>query len=417
MLPLSDPLPWARREVGSLSRSPEADLAPLQMNAPKSHPQSAPAPPPTTRLAKLRLAPPNRSLHNPSDVLHQSQIPAGDHEKARRHFLNSYHHQPGPVIAKSHFVPLALAEHLLRAKRDSALATKYLPGSAITNMEGAMHTFVTPLVKIEMVGDYAFRGRHSVLVFPSCGGKQQVRRCVLSATIHPDFEDYEVGHQLYGLGQQPVVGIAELPQTFQIPSHGAKSSSKSRATYDHQLRSLLVYHLTASHHLPSASNCQPWSQEAAASLLRKDLECGGDPHLLVGRTVAAKRGPLSLEMLANTYVCSLASEFSALESFCSQGDFLLSVIASPSLTNLELTAVLPHRIRLHLRPSLHLRRHLLCRAPEPPVPPRPSHCRTQKSPSFPPHIRFQRLRRPFIIAARQARPPPFAASRTRHLPG
>ncbi|ORY75932.1 hypothetical protein BCR35DRAFT_123699 [Leucosporidium creatinivorum] len=192
----------------------------------------------TNSLAKLRSAPAGfPPLRHPSDSLTTSSIPAGHHHNARDHYLRSGESHPGPVISKSSFVPSSLAEHLMRNKRDSALATKYLPGHTITNMEGALHTFVTPLLPIEIVGDYAFRSRHSMRIFPSSAdGKQQVRRCVLSATIHPDFEDYDVGHALYGLGKQGVEGIAEVPLDFSIPSPELKGTDQTRQAYNETLR-------------------------------------------------------------------------------------------------------------------------------------------------------------------------------------
>lgn len=174
---------------------------------------------PLHQLTKLRKAPNGSpSLHFPSDALHLNRLPA-NHPCPRSFYLSEpLEHHHIPVISQSDFVPFTLAKHLMRRKRDVALATKYLPGSAITNMEAALHTFVTPLVGIEMAGDYAFRNRHSVLPFGSAEGKQLVRRCVLSATIHLDFEDYDVGHALYSIGKRAVCGVERLPAHFAVPS-------------------------------------------------------------------------------------------------------------------------------------------------------------------------------------------------------
>lgn len=354
------------------------------MSSPKSPPElPSSSPPPTVHLAKLRAAP--HSLHNPSDILHRSRVPAGAPERTRTVWLKAIDHHPGPVIAKAHFIPLALAEHLFRNKRDSALATKYLPRTAITNMEGALHSFVTPLVKIEQAGDYVWSGQHSMLVFPAAGAKQMTRRCVLSATIHPDFEDYSVGHQLYGLRQGEVRGIAEL-LNFAVPSNEAKASASARAVYDAQLHSLAVYHLTASHSLPSASDARPWTHAVAAAILRKDLATEKEPPMFVslaGRSVMATPAPLSLEMLLNTYICSLASEFSALEAFCSQGRPL-----SEPLARQRFTLPISHRLRLHLRPTFHLRGDLLRRTDELAVHPRSAHGLPLEQASRPPYLRI-----------------------------
>lgn len=287
----------------------------------------------TAHLTKLRPAPAGLpALHHPSDSLTTSANPAGKHGDARSHYLQFKDRLPGPIVGKSAFVPPSLVQHLLRKKRNSALATKYLPGHAITNMEGALHTFLTPLVPIEMVGDYAHRNRHSVLIFPSsAGGEQQIRRCVLSAAIHPDFEDFDVGHALYGLRQHAVEGIAELPPDFAIPSPEVKEDDRARKCYDDRLRQLLVYHLTSSHSLPSSSNlpCRSWAQDMAADVLRQDLVEQGSPDLLVGQTVSARPAPLSLEMLYNTYVCSIVNELSALEHLCPEGELSPSCRPDP----------------------------------------------------------------------------------------
>jgi hypothetical protein len=53
-----------------------------------------------------------------------------------------------PIISKSHFVSNKMAEHLMKNKKYLALGVKYQYGDLITNMEGALHTFVTPISNI-----------------------------------------------------------------------------------------------------------------------------------------------------------------------------------------------------------------------------------------------------------------------------
>ncbi len=72
---------------------------------------------------------------------------------------------PPPLISRSDLVPRSLVELLMRKKKNSALGVKFLSkrGDEITDMEGAMHTFVTPVVpRCEMTGDYRYN--------PSFGG-------------------------------------------------------------------------------------------------------------------------------------------------------------------------------------------------------------------------------------------------------
>jgi hypothetical protein len=55
--------------------------------------------------------------------------------------------------------------HLMQRKKSSAIGVKFETHclDKITDMEGALHTFVTPIVPYcEMVGDYRFEGMHGV---------------------------------------------------------------------------------------------------------------------------------------------------------------------------------------------------------------------------------------------------------------
>ncbi len=95
-----------------------------------------------------------------------------------------------------------MVAHLMRRKKDTAIGQKYQQGDAITNMEGALHTFVTPVCSIEMTGDYVWRGRHSAHEFEH----GQKRRVVMSAAVQPDFENTEVMLQVLALDSQRCVG-------------------------------------------------------------------------------------------------------------------------------------------------------------------------------------------------------------------
>jgi hypothetical protein len=93
-------------------------------------------------------------------------------------------------------------------KKDSALGIKFVSGRAdeITNMEGAMHTFVTPVMSVVMVGDYLYSAGHDVVKFGSEKGKRRVRNVVLTASIQMDFESPQVMLEVSKLRGKEVVG-------------------------------------------------------------------------------------------------------------------------------------------------------------------------------------------------------------------
>ena len=59
-------------------------------------------------------------------------------------------------------------------------------------MEGALHTFVTPISKVLMFGDYQYQAGHGVIRFAGIDGRQTAREVLLSAAVQMDFENDEV---------------------------------------------------------------------------------------------------------------------------------------------------------------------------------------------------------------------------------
>lgn len=96
---------------------------------------------------RLRLRPASFSydlaLVQPSDRIVTSEI-NGSTEPREYYLSRAATGEPGPLLAVSPFVPLALAQHLMTRKRNSAIGSKFLDdrSNSITNMEGALHTFV-----------------------------------------------------------------------------------------------------------------------------------------------------------------------------------------------------------------------------------------------------------------------------------
>src|SRR5215469_6824901 len=170
----------------------------------------------------------------------------------RKWYLQNYQNCPPPWISHSHFVPPNMVRHLMRNKKNSALGVKFLRREhnpdQISNMEGALHTFVTPVIDITIHGDYQRKAGHSIHQFGSVNGYRLGRCVLLSALIQQDFEDEQVMLKVARLEDYEFTGTPSCPQVLDVAT---KQLNEKRREYDHQLRRFLVYHLTASHRLPT----------------------------------------------------------------------------------------------------------------------------------------------------------------------
>ena len=228
------------------------------------------------------------------------------------------------IISQSEFIPKAMTEHLMTNKKDSALGVKYIKGDKITNMEGALHTFVTPICPVTMLGDYIYNKRHSILLL----NKNRGRRVVLSAAIQPDFElsgNDEVIMKIVEIKQQSVIG-QELPSDFQPlwnQSNGDQEVFKKKLKqYEELLQKHLIYFLTKKHRLPALhevqhiTNYQETIELLEQLILKEDvdiLEALSDKFAVLNDHV------LSLEALFAIYTQQLRNEFSVLEQMLPQG--------------------------------------------------------------------------------------------------
>lgn len=221
-----------------------------------------------------------------------------------------------PILSKSSFVSEKFVEHLMKNKKNTALGVKYKNGDKITNMEGALHTFLTPLAKINLTGDYAWKGYHSANVF----GKNQVRPVILSAAIQPDFEDDSVMAALTAIGEESVEG-APLPDNFKILSEDDKNNAVKREAYDKELRKHMIYHLTASHRLPARKEIAKENilRSNEAQVLLEKAITSDNVSEIKGKYLLVKGELLSLEVLLNSYIYQLSNEFSVLEKATPQG--------------------------------------------------------------------------------------------------
>lgn len=213
----------------------------------------------------------------------------------------------------------------MRRKNDSALASKFAPGrrGVITNMEGVLHTFLTPLVGALMHGDYQYQGGHGVSEFPIVDGRQQARRVVVSASVQMDFEFNSVMMEACRVNVAEVVG-RELGRDWRVLGDEDKWKGKGLEAYEDGLKSHLVAHLVASRKLPPLQVAKEHALSDTATLVfleRHIREQHSSPKDFqnVFSVVGPKKFVVSLELLYNTAVHQLRNELSALEVACPQG--------------------------------------------------------------------------------------------------
>ncbi|KFY41699.1 hypothetical protein V494_02839 [Pseudogymnoascus sp. VKM F-4513 (FW-928)] len=276
----------------------------------------------------------------------------------RDHYISNPLTSPAPIIGASSFVPKSLITHLMRRKNDSALAIKFAPGrkGVITNMEGVMHTFVTPLAGAMMHGDYRYVGQHYVEEFPLLDGRQQARRVVVSAAVQMDFEFKSVMMEACRVEVGEVIG-RELGPDWRVLGDQEKWDGKGREEYDDGLKSHMVAHLVASKKLPplNAVKDRALSYSQAVELLERHIR---DPdwsptdfqNVFVALGSTSSKVIVSLEFLYNTAVHQLRNELSALEVACPQGyiytsdppSIFVQAIGGPKIINRLQCAALKH---------------------------------------------------------------------------
>ena len=249
--------------------------------------------------------------------------PVKKYDNPRGHYLSRAHAATKPLLVASPFVPKNLVAHLMPNKKDAAISVKYKPGDAITNMEGALHLFVTPFVPILMHGDYAWKAGHGIAGFGvDAKDNQRARSVILSGLIQPDFETREVMFDFARLAGHRIEG-ASLRPDFEVLDAKAKASKEAREEYDRSLKRHAIYHLTAKRHLPSAqeaSKLHCLDIKGAIAAIEKiisddkaDLKARAlEDYFLV---IPGKPYPtyLSLEILLSTAAQQMLNEFRALE--------------------------------------------------------------------------------------------------------
>lgn len=243
-------------------------------------------------------------------------LPCGKALLYREDFFGLAEEFPPPLIGKSEFVSKAMVEHLMRHKKNSALGVKYVLGDQITNMEGALHTFVTPVSSIIMTGDYKWVGYLQGQPF----GNNQVRKVILSAAIHPDFECDTVMMPLVRIKHEPVIG--EPLDIDDIRSAILKRDGDFRDRYEEGLLKHMIYHLLPTHRLPALSEIHPdqiMNLPQTQAYLEELIEHPQTGTNLQCKFMEVEDSIISLELLYQVYIHQVRNEFKVLNVKASQG--------------------------------------------------------------------------------------------------
>jgi hypothetical protein len=260
-----------------------------------------------------------------SDVLRPSFIPA--EVEPRAFYLDQLQNTLPPYLARSAFISDLFVQNLMRNKKDSALACKFEEGATppdqISDMEGALHTFITPIVVASLHGDYFYDDGHHMRSYkPQADGQQSARDVLLSAMVHPDFEDDRVMMRAIALKEHVVQGFDRPPDQAPL-STLLKQDRRKRVEYDAQLRRHLIFHLTRKRALPSRLDIasSALSVEEAISMLQRHTSRGNVGQIDFETCYIKTRNGtiISGEMLFRTALEQVQNEFTILEHVCPQG--------------------------------------------------------------------------------------------------
>lgn len=283
--------------------------------------------------------------------------------KGREDFLNEPWQAPAPIIGRSSFVSDEMLEHLMRDKKPRALGVKFRVGDKITNGEGILHTFVTPVCSIRMTGDYHWYGDPDYGGFglQGEGHKGKLRPVIMSAAIHPDFEldgPHEVVMRLVRVPPKGFKKEASPPPEPKLSDEGRRDVRR-RDDYDNGLVRMLQHHLTANGLPPlDAATGMPTVVEAGKPVLANTTEAiglletlikeeGNGPNLqkiMQNQFVKIGEDIISLEVFYNLYVEQLKNEFAVLELAASQG--YIYTIAPPSIFAKHVNPKLMNRLQI-----------------------------------------------------------------------
>jgi hypothetical protein len=216
----------------------------------------------------------------------------------------------------------------MRNKKDSAIGVKFIKNTKpdmITNLEGALHTFVTPLVNATIHGDYQWQGYHSIRLYGPAQGFQLGRRVIMSALVQQDFEGARVMLKVVKAEDYEIIGNPQFPQ---ILSGSAKQDNQLRQEYDNQIRSFLVYHLTTARKLPPFSTARTGAIDLPETLtLLSDL-IKNKPGYEIPSSLEdcfmrlGQEWVISLEIMFKTALHQVKNELYGLEKICPQQGYV-----------------------------------------------------------------------------------------------
>lgn len=218
----------------------------------------------------------------------------------------------------------------MRSKKGSAIGVKFEKikhnPDRITNMEGALHTFVNPMVEVLIHGDYIWSGGRSIQRFGSQGGRQIARRVLLSALVQQDFENEEVMLKVARLEDLEFIGLPTLPEMLSVQ---AKQDDERRRKYDWDIRRYIIYHLIPSHRLPTRKSATSTAMDLQQTLafladLIRNHPADSLPSLVQGTAIRYQTYFISLEVLFMTALHQIRNEFYLLEQLCSGQGYLYS---------------------------------------------------------------------------------------------
>ncbi|KAI4755417.1 hypothetical protein E4T52_12551 [Aureobasidium sp. EXF-3400] len=267
-----------------------------------------------------------------SDDLVETTVPKA--KLPRNYWITNNQDLMPPWIACSGFVPPAMIEFLMRCKKRTALGVKWKKGDKITNMEGAMHTFVTSIELAWLHGEKGYNKGHTFTPYLPSGKFRSGRQVLISNMIHQDFETDEVMMKVSALAKTKTTLTIE----FDIPSTEEKQSDDIRNKYEDCLHRLLVYNLTADGELPSiekGSDSAMSRAQAKSFLADKVLTVSCSDVLEKVRNTffwmkvkSKKDNPLlSLEILVTTAYHQFRNEMDALEEICKHQGYIYTFSA------------------------------------------------------------------------------------------
>lgn len=268
-----------------------------------------------------------------SSKLYKTPVSATVPEPREWYIYHSESQLP-PWISHSYFVSPNMIKHLMRSKKDRAIGVKFdlrnchphRKPDQITNMEGALHTFATPIVLATIHGDYQWAGGHSIHEFGSLGGFQLGRLVLVSALVQQDFEGERVMLKVASVQDKEILGIPDLPPMLDVTE---KQHDQMRGEYDDQIHKYMVYHLLDSHRLPArkavgedAMSLSQTLQFFADAIEHKS----GDalPALMQNRFFYHNRHVISIEIMFMTALHQIRNEFYLLEHLCARQGYVYS---------------------------------------------------------------------------------------------